>query len=75
MSDQQIGPDDSAGTADGSGRAGAPATPKWVKVFALIALGVAVLVVILLLIGGGHGPQRHLGASGSHQPNVTQLGN
>jgi hypothetical protein len=44
-------------------------------VFALIALGVAVLVVILLLIGGGHGPQRHLGASGSYQTNVTQLGN
>ncbi len=67
MSDQPTGPDGPAGSADGSGRARAPSTPKWVKVFALIAVGVAVLIAILLLIGGGHGPQRHLGAIGSYQ--------
>jgi hypothetical protein len=40
--------------------------PRWVKVFAIIALVVAVLVVLLLLFGpdsfgpgGGHGPARH----------------
>ena len=33
--------------------------PGWVKVFAGIALAIALLFAILLLIGGGHGPGRH----------------
>ena len=34
--------------------------PRWVKVFAIIALVVVLLFVILLLGGGGgHGPSRH----------------
>jgi hypothetical protein len=37
-------------------------TPRWVKVFALVALAVIVLVVVLLIVGkGGHGPSRHTG--------------
>lgn len=39
----------------------ATGTPRWVKVFAAIAL-VAVVVIAVLLItgrGGGHGPGRH----------------
>lgn len=37
-------------------------TPRWVKVSAAIALGVIVLLVAMLLLGGGnHGPGRHLG--------------
>lgn len=35
-----------------------PATPRWVKVFGIVALAVVVLVVIALL-SGGHGPGRH----------------
>ena len=37
-------------------------TPRWVKVFGLIALVVIVLFVVLLVVGGpgGHGPRRHL---------------
>ena len=39
-----------------------PGTPRWVKVFGLIALVVLVLFVVVLLIGGGeHGPGRHSG--------------
>ena len=37
-------------------------TPRWVKVFGIIALVVIVLVVIMLVTGrggGGHGPGRH----------------
>ena len=35
-------------------------TPRWVKVFGIIALVVVLLFVILLLAGGGgHGPGRH----------------
>lgn len=40
--------------------ASATGTPRWVKVFAAIAL-VAVVVITVLVItgGGGHGPSRH----------------
>jgi hypothetical protein len=43
-------------------------TPRWVKVFGIIALIVALLVVVMLFIGGGdHGPQRH-GSAGRGTP-------
>ena len=46
-----------------------PGTPRWVKVFALIALIVVLLVVIVMVAGGGtHGPRRHLPSGGAgHQ--------
>lgn len=51
------------------------ATPRWVKVFGIVALVVVLLFVGLLLIGGpgGHGPRRHLpsGHSGSSSPNAS----
>jgi ABC-type transporter Mla subunit MlaD len=35
-------------------------TPRWVKVFGIIAIVVALLFVIMLAAGGGrHGPSRH----------------
>lgn len=35
-------------------------TPRWVKVFGIIAIVVVLLVVAMLLFGGGdHGPGRH----------------
>jgi hypothetical protein len=37
----------------------APPTPRWVKVFGGVALAVVVLFLILLVVGGGHGPGRH----------------
>jgi hypothetical protein len=46
-------------------------TPRWVKVFGIIALAVVLLFVILLLTrgpGGGHGPSRHMA------PSVTEQG-
>ena len=36
------------------------ATPRWVKVFGVIALVVILLFVVLLLAGGPHGPGRHM---------------
>jgi hypothetical protein len=43
-------------------------TPRWVKVFGVIALVVVVLFVVVLLVGGGeHGPGRHSGG-GSDTP-------
>ena len=48
-------------------------TPRWVKVFGIIALVLVLLVVVKLLIGGGgHGPGRHLGARGDTAPSSGQ---
>ena len=37
-----------------------PRTPRWVKVFAIIAVVVILLLAILLLTGSEHGPRRHV---------------
>lgn len=45
----------------------ATGTPRWVKVFGIIALVLVMLVVILLFTrgpGGGHGPGRHTSSGG-----------
>ena len=34
-------------------------TPRWVKVFGVIAVAAIVLLIVLLVFGGGHGPGRH----------------
>ena len=44
-------------------RGAAASTPRWVKVFGVIALVLVLLVGIMLLTGGGsgdHGPGRHI---------------
>jgi hypothetical protein len=38
-----------------------PSMPRWVKVFGIVVIVLIVIVVIGLLIGGNHGPGRHLG--------------
>jgi hypothetical protein len=48
------------------GRGATTSTPRWVKVFAIIALVVVLLFVSLLLTRGEHGPGRHTGGDGSH---------
>jgi hypothetical protein len=48
-----------------------PSTPRWVKVFGIIALVVVLLVVAMMFIGGGeHGPGRHTpsGDAGGQEP-------
>ncbi|MFI7644198.1 hypothetical protein [Nonomuraea sp. NPDC049400] len=37
--------------------------PRWVKVAGIIT-AVAVLLFVILMLMGGHGPGRHMGASG-----------
>ncbi len=41
-------------------------TPRWVKVFAIIALVAILLFLVLTVTGGGgdHGPGRHSGSGG-----------
>lgn len=46
-------------------------TPRWVKVSGIIAIVLALLVAIVLVIGGGlggHGPERHLPGGGGSVP-------
>jgi hypothetical protein len=43
--------------------------PRWVKVFVITALGLAlVMVVVMLLSGGRHGPGRHFSSAGFDAP-------
>jgi hypothetical protein len=54
--DPDVGPDSDTITG----------TPRWVKVFGIIAITVVLLFVILMLVGGGrHGPGRHRLSDGS----------
>lgn len=49
-------------------------TPRWVKVFGIVALILVVLVVVMLLTGrGGHGPGRHT-PLGDNTPSVDMGG-
>jgi hypothetical protein len=39
--------------------------PRWVKVFVITALGLALLMVVAMLLSGGqHGPGRHASSAG-----------
>lgn len=57
------------------GRDAPPRTPRWVMAFGVLTLLVALLLVILMLAGGNHGPGRHFrsGTPGSQTaPRVDQ---
>ncbi len=57
-----------------SDRADDPGTPRWVKVFGIIALAVVLLFATMMLAGGGpggHGPGRHMPSGGAPPANVT----
>lgn len=42
-----------------------PGTPRWVKVFGLLALALVLLFVVMMLASkSGHGPGRHMPSSG-----------
>jgi uncharacterized cupredoxin-like copper-binding protein len=64
MADPPPSPDTGAGPHRGEGM------PRWVKVFAIIGIVLALLAVVVLVTGGGggHGPGRHLGAGGDTAP-------
>ena len=47
-------------------------TPRWVKVFGIIALLVVLLFVVLLIAPGPHGPGRHM-SRGRAQPTQQQV--
>lgn len=41
-------------------------TPRWVKVVGLIAVVLLLLLGIIMLAGGEHGPGRHTPSAGGH---------
>lgn len=47
--------------ADGAAGEPPPGVPRWVKVFGLITVIVILLAVVaMILVGGEHGPGRHM---------------
>jgi hypothetical protein len=65
MADPPAHPDSGDEPGVGRDRGSPEGTPRWVKVFGLIALVVVLLFVVLLLIGGPHNPGRHMRGGGS----------
>jgi hypothetical protein len=69
MADGPVEPEPGDNTGGGLDREPSAGTPRWVKVFGLIALVVVVLFVVVLLVDGAeHGPSRHSLGSGSGAP-------
>jgi hypothetical protein len=70
MSDPSRDPDTSDDIGVGIDRASTDGTPLWVKVFALIAVVLLVLLLVIAVLTGGHGPGRHAlsGQAGGDTP-------
>ena len=64
--------DDTGVRSDRGPTAVYPGTPRWVKVFGIVALVLVLLVAVIMATGagGGHGPGRHMpsGGAGGHTP-------
>ena len=60
MTDQPSSPE----REDRADRGPTAGPPRWVKVSGIIALALIVLLLIVLLAGGNHGPGRHQSAHG-----------
>jgi hypothetical protein len=42
--------------------------PRWVKVLGIIAVVLLLVLGIIMLVGGEHGPGRHTPPAGGHAP-------
>jgi hypothetical protein len=77
MNDVEHQPGEASAPADASPEAKMRWTagvPRWVKVFVITALGLALLMVVAMLLSGGqHGPGRHLSSAGFDAPAVYSV--
>jgi hypothetical protein len=53
-------------------RGSPPGMPRWVKVSGII-VAVLVLLVVVLLVSGGHGPRRHASGDAGSQASVSSV--
>ena len=67
MADLPPDPDFNGDTGDDT------STPRWVKVFGIIALVVLLIFIIMLLTRGSHGPGRHMRGEGRQTPPVALI--
>lgn len=72
-----MGDDPRSSGGTGSARPGgskAPGAPRWVRVCAVVAGAVLVLLLVLKLagVGGEHGPGRHVGVGDARSSAVVQ---
>jgi hypothetical protein len=81
MADPSAYPDSKGEIGDGTGVGpdleSRPGMPRWVKVSGIIVVVLVLLVVILALtgvLGGQHGPGRHLPGSDTRPSGVTEPG-
>ncbi len=76
MADPPPYPDTGDETGVGGACGSTTGTPRWAKVFGIIALILVLLFVISLLTGGGHGPGRHTmsGDLSGHTPPSSVTG-
>ena len=67
MADSPAHPNAGDDTGAEPGRGSPPGTPRWVKVFGIVAIVLVVLAAVALVTGlggpGGHGPGRHTRSS------------
>jgi hypothetical protein len=54
-------------------RDGYAGMPRWVKWFIVVAIIAAVAVAVLVLVGGSHGPGRHLSSVPSTAADVSRV--
>lgn len=73
MADANQQDDSEVGDRVEADREAMPRTPRWVKVFGIIALVVVLLFILLMLTRGpgGHGPGRHFGSGSSSSEHLT----
>lgn len=76
MADPPPYPDADPDASMGPDRGSTTGTPRWVKVFGIVALVVVLLVVIVLFVqgsGGGHGPGRHTPSDDAGGPSPSSV--
>jgi hypothetical protein len=70
-SDADADADADGDSSTGYGRGPTSGTPRWVKVSAIVAAVLVLLVAVMLVSGGRHGPGRHQPSGGLGRPTPT----